>query len=78
MGWVGALLSTPAGGVETVSIPERVWGGLEQPIEVATQELGPVSIPERVWGGLEPVGFIIQSSKKQVSIPERVWGGLEP
>ncbi len=36
-----------------VSIPERVWGGLElkgQEGQVGNVE---VSIPERVWGGLE-------------------------
>ena len=38
-----------------VSIPERVWGGLEpaQLFCLWAEEF--VSIPERVWGGLEPV-----------------------
>ncbi len=37
-----------------VSIPERVWGGLELDVlpDVLVQPF--VSIPERVWGGLEP------------------------
>ncbi len=39
--------------IERVSIPERVWGGLER-VEAACQDLiSIVSIPERVWGGLE-------------------------
>ena len=37
-----------------VSIPERVWGGLE-PLVKGSLSFGTlVSIPERVWGGLEP------------------------
>ena len=36
-----------------VSIPERVWGGLERPVAVSILKDGYVSIPERVWGGLE-------------------------
>ncbi len=36
-----------------VSIPERVWGGLE-PVGGMLRPMGlRVSIPERVWGGLE-------------------------
>ncbi|QQE67669.1 hypothetical protein GFS31_43820 (plasmid) [Leptolyngbya sp. BL0902] len=38
---------------EKVSIPERVWGGLEPSQWVAAGKIGTVSIPERVWGGLE-------------------------
>ncbi len=36
-----------------VSIPERVWGGLEPPMDTRSTGHGEVSIPERVWGGLE-------------------------
>ncbi len=36
-----------------VSIPERVWGGLEPGITAPPRTRGAVSIPERVWGGLE-------------------------
>ena len=38
-----------------VSIPERVWGGLELVPGIAFNCCILVSIPERVWGGLEPV-----------------------
>ncbi len=37
----------------TVSIPERVWGGLELDYLAGIAEKLAVSIPERVWGGLE-------------------------
>ncbi len=37
-----------------VSIPERVWGGLELVQPQHPHPRGIVSIPERVWGGLEP------------------------
>ncbi len=36
-----------------VSIPERVWGGLELSLVPINHLFIPVSIPERVWGGLE-------------------------
>ena len=36
-----------------VSIPERVWGGLEPTTFHGKQLYRLVSIPERVWGGLE-------------------------
>ena len=36
-----------------VSIPERVWGGLERYTESRLFWDSLVSIPERVWGGLE-------------------------
>ena len=36
-----------------VSIPERVWGGLELPDPILERDQFDVSIPERVWGGLE-------------------------
>ena len=36
-----------------VSIPERVWGGLEQLLAFEFAQFLEVSIPERVWGGLE-------------------------
>ena len=36
-----------------VSIPERVWGGLELEALVLKALKTGVSIPERVWGGLE-------------------------
>ncbi len=38
----------------TVSIPERVWGGLERLAGFISSTALSVSIPERVWGGLEP------------------------
>ncbi len=41
--------------MQPVSIPERVWGGLEHPIKNGGNTLNVVSIPERVWGGLEQV-----------------------
>ncbi|QQE67673.1 hypothetical protein GFS31_43860 (plasmid) [Leptolyngbya sp. BL0902] len=42
-----------------VSIPERVWGGLEHPVRHVHRYPAWVSIPERVWGGLEPAGYMI-------------------
>ena len=36
-----------------VSIPERVWGGLEHHSITILRVKNFVSIPERVWGGLE-------------------------
>ncbi len=36
-----------------VSIPERVWGGLEPASVGQLTAAIQVSIPERVWGGLE-------------------------
>ena len=61
-----------------VSIPERVWGGLERGVPRLTRPAISVSIPERVWGGLEPLMKISHKHiLKAVSIPERVWGGLE-
>ena len=38
-----------------VSIPERVWGGLEHGPYAIVEGLQAVSIPERVWGGLERI-----------------------
>ena len=76
VGW-----SPPAGvewrPVPAVSIPERVWGGLERAIFLSRRLEQFVSIPERVWGGLEPANQQSASTDDQVSIPERVWGGLE-
>ncbi len=64
--------------LQAVSIPERVWGGLEHYRARAAIAADYVSIPERVWGGLEPdVAGSPSSSTRSVSIPERVWGGLE-
>ncbi len=60
-----------------VSIPERVWGGLEQARAKPPRPGRIVSIPERVWGGLEPQTFSYILLLCIVSIPERVWGGLE-
>ncbi len=55
MGWVGAEPLANWIAKISVSIPERVWGGLEP--ESAAEAKCPwnskVSIPERVWGGLE-------------------------
>ena len=60
-----------------VSIPERVWGGLERDTDALHGQLKAVSIPERVWGGLEQVDAKPKDRILGVSIPERVWGGLE-
>ena len=65
-------------GPKGVSIPERVWGGLEPDIAPLGRIDRCVSIPERVWGGLEPREFRPSHPRRRVSIPERVWGGLEP
>ena len=46
-----------------VSIPERVWGGLEPLLVAALRWGGIVSIPERVWGGLEPIGHTPSGSQ---------------
>ena len=64
-------------GFNDVSIPERVWGGLEREGAIATRYSHLVSIPERVWGGLEPMDDGLTPALLVVSIPERVWGGLE-
>ena len=77
MGWVGALDGDTLARGKPVSIPERVWGGLEPVLGRSKDGVSSVSIPERVWGGLERlfecrIGFLCF-----VSIPERVWGGLE-
>ena len=62
----------------SVSIPERVWGGLEPDEYEKALRFFLVSIPERVWGGLEPdLLWAAQFDSQVVSIPERVWGGLE-
>ncbi len=60
-----------------VSIPERVWGGLERIVGQLSGWSVCVSIPERVWGGLEHSEGDRIGADVQVSIPERVWGGLE-
>ncbi len=65
-------------GQRPVSIPERVWGGLERMVHQPKRNLPCVSIPERVWGGLEQDLHRAALQSTQVSIPERVWGGLEP
>ncbi len=39
--------------LQAVSIPERVWGGLERVLDRRMVAIDAVSIPERVWGGLE-------------------------
>ncbi|QQE67656.1 hypothetical protein GFS31_43690 (plasmid) [Leptolyngbya sp. BL0902] len=61
-----------------VSIPERVWGGLELLLGGNPFIIHLVSIPERVWGGLERFRHGCRIRIVSVSIPERVWGGLEP
>ena len=61
-----------------VSIPERVWGGLERLFCGVLGAGTIVSIPERVWGGLEQTCHAVIDAPGGVSIPERVWGGLEP
>ncbi len=54
MGWVGAKRYSGAiAVVADVSIPERVWGGLEPTALRGVIATLVVSIPERVWGGLE-------------------------
>ena len=58
MGWVGARSLTTHPGNTDVSIPERVWGGLELLPLLALALKDVVSIPERVWGGLEPVELL--------------------
>ena len=55
MGWVGAWPSQAVLVPLFVSIPERVWGGLEHYSFDTASHLNVVSIPERVWGGLERV-----------------------
>ena len=77
VGWSGRVI-TLAGGASLVSIPERVWGGLERKFIETWYGASMVSIPERVWGGLEPGAHGIVTAGHRVSIPERVWGGLEP
>ena len=53
--------------VELVSIPERVWGGLERSTTITLDLITIVSIPERVWGGLERAicGYIYNASTFQ-------------
>ncbi len=58
VGWShhGSPLANQHGGTRKVSIPERVWGGLEpapEILEPVASQTRKVSIPERVWGGLE-------------------------
>ena len=78
MGWSAAGSTTITLDLITVvSIPERVWGGLEHLSQAMLPGLDDVSIPERVWGGLEPAIPTLKASLVDVSIPERVWGGLE-
>ncbi len=62
MGWVGARLRHTDDLGYQVSIPERVWGGLEPGIPATPRIGGAVSIPERVWGGLEPVPLMVRVS----------------
>ncbi|QQE67678.1 hypothetical protein GFS31_43910 (plasmid) [Leptolyngbya sp. BL0902] len=49
-------------GMQFVSIPERVWGGLERRFIFNHTVSDTVSIPERVWGGLERVWIRLESS----------------
>ncbi len=72
---IGALVGF--GIMAIVSIPERVWGGLEPIPSNNYSEYADVSIPERVWGGLERRYRPSIVGVPPVSIPERVWGGLE-
>ncbi len=53
MGWVGADAPSFPMAYTDVSIPERVWGGLELAQRILHPVASIVSIPERVWGGLE-------------------------
>ncbi len=57
VGWSVVHILNDDAGHHIVSIPERVWGWLEHPAELAIRQLMHVSIPERVWGWLEPIGF---------------------
>ncbi len=52
MGWSLGFSPLPVAPAQ-VSIPERVWGGLEHYLIGMLSDRGFVSIPERVWGGLE-------------------------
>ena len=62
-----------------VSIPERVWGGLEPASSFSIEVLKPVFQSLRGFGVGWSVSVVMaQSSRVVVSIPERVWGGLEP
>ncbi len=70
-------MGCPAKRKNHVSIPERVWGGLEPSVQGSAISRSSVSIPERVWGGLELVAIAEPVPIEPVSIPERVWGGLE-
>ncbi len=76
MGW-STSPSSYCFGANQVSIPERVWGGLEHPFQGVGGSEVFVSIPERVWGGLERSPLQDGKLLGLVSIPERVWGGLE-
>ncbi len=78
MGWVGAGWAVLPRAIGAVSIPERVWGGLEHDF------VGWVAV-EQVFQSLRGFGVgwsytdaaIELRIFAQVSIPERVWGGLE-
>ena len=80
MGWSGAPKELKASS-RHVSIPERVWGGLEPLCRWCTALHALVSIPERVWGGLEPP----TSWRGTTGVPFQSlrgfgvgWSGLEP
>ena len=53
VGWSQTPTACASTAAVLVSIPERVWGGLERSHSVAGPAGQYVSIPERVWGGLE-------------------------
>ena len=64
--------------VNLVSIPERVWGGLEL---VGAEMRRPRWLFQSLRGFGVGWSAGVQASGNQrpnVSIPERVWGGLEP
>ena len=72
-----AVTGWDAGNV--VSIPERVWGGLEQTAVSQLNHCGSAFQSLRGFGvGWSPIRLAWQSFWVVVSIPERVWGGLEP
>ena len=93
VGWSGCFELDRAchSRIGLVSIPERVWGGLEHPGAERKAQGSSVSIPERVWGGLERIaatepdepysefqslrGFGVGWSLDRHRVRARGWGG---
>ena len=61
-----------------VSIPERVWGGLEPSLPGHQLPLPPFQSLRGFGVGWSGWCFTLGIVEIIVSIPERVWGGLEP